>query len=403
MKLLSDYAKRITDPVFDICGDTSLTAGQTLTVLKLATETIDIEIARWEETIERQTEVSDRDPLDATPGPAHRLDAWAWAVVDPNGRQRNRAGDRVDYLVYFDRESAQSGLDDAIDKCEEGDPEPTIVPLVPRDDSIFVTVKEAADSIHASLAEDGISDDRKRYRVDLERRLRAIIPAPREPAGKDRLDAGDQGMIEDLKRLRLEAWNHERDHLCEEWFAHDYAPHPRNKPVEPTAIICGGSAEYVAEMESKVLAEYFAALHNALPRLIALIPAPPPAVPPEPAWRPGLGNSRPVPPAGEKDTGIYWNIKPKLLTHPDDGQLVELFWGWTAGIDESTVADDAPRGFDSLTITRNQAEELRDDLAALIASAPPNEQTETQKRIEAITPSSEQLEAMCITPPAGET
>lgn len=55
MKLLSDQAKRITDQVFDVCGDTGLTPGQTLTVLKMAREVIDIEITRWQETIERQT------------------------------------------------------------------------------------------------------------------------------------------------------------------------------------------------------------------------------------------------------------------------------------------------------------------------------------------------------------
>lgn len=55
MKLLSDYAKRITDPMIDICVDTSLSCGQTLAVLKLARKVLDIEIARWEETIEQHT------------------------------------------------------------------------------------------------------------------------------------------------------------------------------------------------------------------------------------------------------------------------------------------------------------------------------------------------------------
>lgn len=54
MKLLSDYAKRITDQIFDVCCDTKLTPGQTLTVLNLAKQTLDIEIARWQETVEMQ-------------------------------------------------------------------------------------------------------------------------------------------------------------------------------------------------------------------------------------------------------------------------------------------------------------------------------------------------------------
>jgi hypothetical protein len=58
MKVLSDHAKRITDPMFDVCCDPSLSAGQTLTVLRMAREVIDIEIARWQETVERQTGVT---------------------------------------------------------------------------------------------------------------------------------------------------------------------------------------------------------------------------------------------------------------------------------------------------------------------------------------------------------
>lgn len=64
MKLLSDYAKRITDPMFDVCSDTKLTPGQTLTVLTMAKKVIEIEIARWQETVERQTKPSpDREVL----------------------------------------------------------------------------------------------------------------------------------------------------------------------------------------------------------------------------------------------------------------------------------------------------------------------------------------------------
>lgn len=41
--------------------------------------------------------------------------------------------------------------------------------------TICELLKEAADSIHASLAEDGISDSRRQYRKDLEQRLRNAI------------------------------------------------------------------------------------------------------------------------------------------------------------------------------------------------------------------------------------
>jgi len=43
-------------------------------------------------------------------------------------------------------------------------------------------LREAADSVHASLAEDGISDDRKAYRKGLETRLRAAIDSARSAA-----------------------------------------------------------------------------------------------------------------------------------------------------------------------------------------------------------------------------
>lgn len=60
MRPLTDYAKLITDPMFDVCGSTKLTPGQTLTVLKMARHTLDVEIAHWEETIERQTATTDQ-------------------------------------------------------------------------------------------------------------------------------------------------------------------------------------------------------------------------------------------------------------------------------------------------------------------------------------------------------
>lgn len=62
MKLLSDYAKRITDPVFDVCSDTKLTAGQTLTVLQMAKKVLDTEIERFEETVERRAPSGNQCP-----------------------------------------------------------------------------------------------------------------------------------------------------------------------------------------------------------------------------------------------------------------------------------------------------------------------------------------------------
>ena len=52
MKLLIDYARQITDPMFDVCGDTALAPGQRLTVLELAKNVLDIEIARLQEAVE---------------------------------------------------------------------------------------------------------------------------------------------------------------------------------------------------------------------------------------------------------------------------------------------------------------------------------------------------------------
>ena len=60
MDELSKHAKRITDPVFDVSGDRSLTAGQTLTVLRMAREVIDTEMARWQEAIEDRTAIEEQ-------------------------------------------------------------------------------------------------------------------------------------------------------------------------------------------------------------------------------------------------------------------------------------------------------------------------------------------------------
>ncbi len=55
MKPLRDYARQITDQVFDVICDTELTLGQTLTVLKMAKVIIDEQIKDHQQTIEEQT------------------------------------------------------------------------------------------------------------------------------------------------------------------------------------------------------------------------------------------------------------------------------------------------------------------------------------------------------------
>ena len=65
---------------------------------------------------------------------------------------------------------------------------------------------------------------------------------------------------------------------------------------------------------------------------------------------------------------IRWNIKP-LVREAEDGVMVELQWGWTAGMTEEDLknyAEDAPTGYDSVTTTLDLAEELRDQLNVII-------------------------------------
>lgn len=66
---------------------------------------------------------------------------------------------------------------------------------------------------------------------------------------------------------------------------------------------------------------------------------------------------------------IYWNVIPLFVDGGEDGSLVQLQWGWTAGMTEKNleeIAEDAPKGFDSVTMTWEGAIELRDKLNELI-------------------------------------
>lgn len=73
---------------------------------------------------------TDREPMSGLAS-GGKDDPWAWAVVDPNNRLRNQEGDKVDHLVCWCQQQAHDVCVNAIDKCEEGDPEPYIVPLIP--------------------------------------------------------------------------------------------------------------------------------------------------------------------------------------------------------------------------------------------------------------------------------
>lgn len=78
---------------------------------------------------------------------------------------------------------------------------------------------------------------------------------------------------------------------------------------------------------------------------------------------------------------MYWNITPVVKENERD-VVVELQWGWTAGMSEKDLenyADDAPRGWDSVSTTLDMAEELRDKLTLIIDA---NKQRHEEKRVE---------------------
>lgn len=66
---------------------------------------------------------------------------------------------------------------------------------------------------------------------------------------------------------------------------------------------------------------------------------------------------------------IFWYVNPFFVDGGDDGSLVQLQWGWTAGMTEKdfeNLADDAPKGLGAVTMTFNAAVDLRDKLNLLI-------------------------------------
>ena len=68
-------------------------------------------------------------------------------------------------------------------------------------------------------------------------------------------------------------------------------------------------------------------------------------------------------------SSILWYIIP-TVKEVDSEMVVDLQWGWTAGMSDQEVAetwaDDAPRGYDSVVTSFDGAIELRDKLTALI-------------------------------------
>jgi hypothetical protein len=79
---------------------------------------------------------------------------------------------------------------------------------------------------------------------------------------------------------------------------------------------------------------------------------------------------------------IYWSIFPIIKKEPETGKtLIELQWGWTAGMSEAelkNIAEDAPTGYDKVTTTLEMAKELRDKLTEIIELYKPLTEEEKQ-------------------------
>ena len=61
---------------------------------------------------------------------------------------------------------------------------------------------------------------------------------------------------------------------------------------------------------------------------------------------------------------ILWNITP-IIKNDDGQQIVELQWGWTAGLtpeEMENYAEDAPQGYDYVQTTPEMARELIEKL-----------------------------------------
>jgi len=70
-----------------------------------------------------------------------------------------------------------------------------------------------------------------------------------------------------------------------------------------------------------------------------------------------------------KSSDIFWKVYPIVIGKNGKNVLVQLQWGWTAGMTEEDLeryADDAPRGYDCVTTTLDMAKELRDELDEII-------------------------------------
>jgi len=72
---------------------------------------------------------------------------------------------------------------------------------------------------------------------------------------------------------------------------------------------------------------------------------------------------------------MFWRIHAKKVDMPDgeepvgDIPVIELSWGWTAGMTSeelAELADDAPQGYESVLTTLDMLELLRDDLDGII-------------------------------------
>lgn len=65
---------------------------------------------------------------------------------------------------------------------------------------------------------------------------------------------------------------------------------------------------------------------------------------------------------------VRWNIVP-VVKEAEDAVLVELQWGWTAGMSEEdpkNVAEDAPTGYESVTTTVDMIDELIPKLMEIV-------------------------------------
>lgn len=71
----------------------------------------------------------------------------------------------------------------------------------------------------------------------------------------------------------------------------------------------------------------------------------------------------------DKLNSIRWSIEPIVHEKLDEGIIIELQWGWTAGMTEEDLknwADDAPTGYDYMITNLDLVEELRDKLNVII-------------------------------------